>query len=94
MVWGRRYQRGKKLRIDEAIVAAELDWEVDRRRLIHGGPIYLLNIPEQYAVCRQKDNAVLGVVGPDYAPLQNKEAFDGSNLSSIPAKPPLRQPAA
>jgi phage/plasmid-like protein (TIGR03299 family) len=35
----------------------------------------LLNVPERFAVCRQKDNAILGIVGQDYTPLQNEEAF-------------------
>ncbi len=72
---GKEIPAGKKLSIDEAIVAAGLDWEVDRRRLYTEDRYTLLNISERYAVCRQKDNAVLGIVGPDYTPLQNKEAF-------------------
>lgn len=57
--------------IDEAIKVAGLDWEVECR------PLYLdsgIRVPAQ-AVVRDLDNSVLGVVGPRYHPLQNKEAF-------------------
>lgn len=72
---GKEIPEGKKLGIDEALVAAGLDWEVDLRRLYTEDGHTLLNIHERYAVCRRKDNTVLGIVGPGYTPLQNKEAF-------------------
>jgi len=72
---GKEIPEGKKLGIDEALVAAGLDWEVDLRRLYTEDGHTLLNINERYAVCRRKDNTVLGIVGPDYTPLQNKDAF-------------------
>lgn len=34
-----------------------------------------LGIVDRYAVCRKVDDSVLGIVGPDYTPLQNNEAF-------------------
>lgn len=58
--------------IDEAIVAAGLDWNVrledlqiasDGRAVTHR------------ATVRDSDNSILGVVGPSFVPLQNKDAF-------------------
>lgn len=34
-----------------------------------------VNVPDSYAVVRNTDSRVLGVVGPDYTPLQNTDAF-------------------
>jgi phage/plasmid-like protein (TIGR03299 family) len=58
--------------ISEAIAAAGLDWEVGLKatQTIDGEPL-----PNQ-AVCRKTDGKILGVVGPKYTPLQNREAFD------------------
>jgi len=66
----------RKLSIEEAIVAAGLDWEVELRHIftedsegaVHG-------ILDHYITCRRTDNTVLGVVGKGYQPLQNMEAF-------------------
>ena len=63
----------------EAIRDANLDWEVDKKPLYVGeGGKYRL--PNRHAVVRKdlwgkKYCPVLGIVGKDYAPLQNKEAF-------------------
>jgi phage/plasmid-like protein (TIGR03299 family) len=63
----------------EAIQAAGLDWEVVKLPLTarEGSTIHLV---DRYAVVRSdlwgtKEVAVLGVVGPDYTPLQNRDAF-------------------
>lgn len=67
---------GKKLSIEEAIVAAGLDWEVELRHIFmeddKGSPQGILN---HYVSCRKKDNTVLGIVGKGYHPLQNRDAF-------------------
>jgi len=67
---------GKKLSIEEAIMAAELDWEVELRHIFtednKGSPQGILN---HYVSCRKHDNAVLGIVGKNYHPLQNRDAF-------------------
>jgi phage/plasmid-like protein (TIGR03299 family) len=61
---------------EEAIVAAGLDWEVGLKDLYtrrEDG-----NVDEQVdhrATYRLKDNKILGVVGPTWKPLQNKDAF-------------------
>lgn len=58
--------------ISEAIVAAGLDWEVGLKDLqtIDGIPV------SHRATYRKSDDSILGVVGPRYTPLQNKDAFD------------------
>jgi len=67
---------GKKLSIEEAIVAAGLDWEVELRHIFteddEGSPHGILN---HYVSCRKADNTVLGIVGKNYKPLQNRDAF-------------------
>jgi phage/plasmid-like protein (TIGR03299 family) len=66
----------KKLSIAEAIAAAGLDWEVKLRGLFtkddRGAHVPVL---DHYVTFRNSDNAVLGVVGKDYQPLQNLDAF-------------------
>lgn len=73
---GRSIPEGKRLSIREAIVAAGLNWEVELRHLYtedrRGRKVGIVN---QSAVCRKKDDSVLGIVGCDYVPLQNSEAF-------------------
>ena len=67
----------KKLSIQEAIVAAKLDWQVELRHVFTDNPdIGKSGILDHYAVCRTSDNAFLGMVGPDYVPLQNQEALE------------------
>lgn len=58
--------------IDECIKLAGLDFTVDTC------PLYMADGREvsHRAVVREKDNAVYGVVGPQYTPLQNQDAFD------------------
>jgi len=67
---------GKKLSIEEAIVAAGLNWEVELRHIFteddKGSRQGILN---HYVSCRKTDNSVLGIVGKDYKPLQNRDAF-------------------
>ena len=74
---GKKIPEGKRLTVHEAILASGLDWKVDLRPVFaEGSHNERLKILDQYAVCRQSDNRVLGVVGPDYVPLQNKNAFE------------------
>jgi phage/plasmid-like protein (TIGR03299 family) len=58
--------------ISEAIEASGLDWEVGTKDLVTKD---FQEVPAK-ATYRKSDNAILGVVGPRYVPLQNKEAFD------------------
>ena len=58
--------------ISEAIDAAGLDWEVGLKDLqtVDGVPV------SHRATYRKTDGSILGVVGPRYTPLQNRDAFD------------------
>lgn len=60
--------------VEEAIVCAGLNWQVRLQ------PLHMLYDGESlpvpgYATVRDSDKKVLGVVGPTYKPLQNKDAF-------------------
>ena len=63
----------------EAITAANLDWPVIKLPLTAGSK--RIPVPDKFAVVRKtsnivsKSDPVLGVVGKDYTPLQNKDAF-------------------
>ena len=63
----------------EAIQAAQLDWPVIKLPLSAGSKH--IPVPDKFAVVRkagnlvQKTDPVLGVVGKDYTPLQNRDAF-------------------
>lgn len=58
--------------VNDAIVEAGLDWEVGLKDLqtVDGTPV------NHRATYRKSDGSILGVVGPRYTPLQNKDAFD------------------
>lgn len=63
----------------EAIKAANLDWEVEKKLLIAvGGTV--MQPTGKYAVVRKdwwgrSDCPIFGIVGEEYTPLQNREAF-------------------
>lgn len=69
------HKLGKKvsenIRTEDAIKEAGLDWNVKAVPLTtpDGQTV------SHRAIMRDKDKSVLGVVGPDYVPLQNTEAF-------------------
>ena len=58
--------------IEEGIVSAGLDWTVDCKPLFTAEGTQVTH----RAIYRTSDNSILGVVGPDYRPLQNVEAFN------------------
>jgi phage/plasmid-like protein (TIGR03299 family) len=63
----------------EAIEAAELRWDVQLQP-IYTGVERTIKVKDRFAVCRNDrldhaDGGQLGVVGRDYTPLQNREAF-------------------
>ncbi len=65
---------------EEAIQAANLDWEVVKRPLYAIGNGCLYPIKDNVAILRggnpgEPDGPVFGVLGKDYTPLQNREAF-------------------
>lgn len=64
----------------EAIKAAQLDWEVVKQPLFAIGGSVALPVPDKFAMVPQHkwgkaDCPVFGIVGQDYTPLQNREAF-------------------
>jgi phage/plasmid-like protein (TIGR03299 family) len=65
----------------EAINAAKLDWEVMKLPLfVHKDSRAALRVENRYGIVRRDlwetgDCVVLGIVGPQYTPLQNSEAF-------------------
>lgn len=59
---------------EEAIRAAGLDWEVQRRALFTSEG-HVCEVESHRAIVRTSDDQVLGVVGKGYTPLQNREAF-------------------
>ncbi len=64
----------------EAMVAAGLDWEVTKVPLYFAGPHSDVKVRDRYAMCRvdrlgADDGGQLAVVGRDYCPLQDHEAF-------------------
>jgi phage/plasmid-like protein (TIGR03299 family) len=58
--------------LDEAIIAAGLDWKVVTEQVFSQAG----EILPALATRRSSDSRILGVVGPKYTPLQNSEAFD------------------
>jgi phage/plasmid-like protein (TIGR03299 family) len=63
----------------QAISAAKLDWEVIKQPLFAGESEHWA-VPDYFAVVRgddwqKKKATVLGIVGKDYTPLQNRDAF-------------------
>jgi len=75
---GTKIPEDKGINIREAIVVAGLDWQVELRRVVTVNPEGSANtgILDHFAVCRTSDNAFLGIVGPDYTPLQNEQALE------------------
>ena len=60
----------------EAIVAAQLDWEVASVPLyVHNTKGRVEAVPDKKAIQRRSDGKVLSVLGPDYVPVQNRDAF-------------------
>jgi len=73
---GVRIPENKRLSIHEAILAAGLDWEVKLRHLYtEDSQGQMIGILHYHSTCRTTDSRVLGIVGRDYTPLQNSEAF-------------------
>lgn len=60
----------------DAIKLAGLDWTVEKRPLYAAGEVgEVLDCEDHRAIVRSTDRKVLGVVGADYEPVQNAEAF-------------------
>src|SRR5690606_3447487 len=62
----------------QMVKAASLDWTVSKRRLYMQGLTDKdddLVVPGFFALTRDSDSKVLDIVGPQYVPTQNIEAF-------------------
>ena len=79
MAWIRPQGQGLQTAA-EAIVAAELDWEVQKRPLFYRDPTNpkgnVKKIEEKVTTVRMSDGKYLGVVSPAYSIVQNTTAFD------------------
>lgn len=60
----------------EAIIAAGADWRVSRVPLIYNGK----PVQNKHLIIRENTDEVLGVVGNDYYPIQNVDAFGFMDL--------------
>jgi phage/plasmid-like protein (TIGR03299 family) len=62
----------------EAIVAAGLDWTVEKRKLWAENPASepSIEIDTHVAIVRATDNQKLGIVGASYVPVQNRDSFE------------------
>lgn len=61
---------------DQMLDKAGLDWTVSKRRMITTDGI---EVPEKMALVRDSDHSVLDIVGKDWNPVQNQEAFEFFN---------------
>jgi phage/plasmid-like protein (TIGR03299 family) len=59
--------------VEEGIIYAGLDWKVERKQLVFADD-HSIEAPA-FATVRQSDGNILGVVGTEYHPLQNIDAF-------------------
>jgi phage/plasmid-like protein (TIGR03299 family) len=65
---------------EEAIVAAGLDWAVEKRPLMIPTSAGATAIPLTFATVRTDTEAALGIVSDSYRILQNAEAFDALSV--------------
>lgn len=69
--------RKRKLTVQEMIKLAKVDWLVDLEPIYWGDKMVPTKVGQ--ALVRRPDKKVLDIVGPNYVPTQNKEAFDFFN---------------
>lgn len=58
----------------EMLRAANLNWKVEKKRLVVEGT--RTKVPDRYALVRSTDKSILSVVGSHYKPVQNEVAAD------------------
>jgi len=63
------------LTAEEAIIQAGLDWDVLKTPIHYSVDGKQLTVNNKFAIIRNDDNRALGIVGKDYVPVQNREAF-------------------
>lgn len=61
---------------EQMLQKAGLDWSVDKQKLVTAQGHA---VPEKMALVRSSDNKVLDIVGKDWNPVQNQEAFEFFN---------------
>jgi len=62
---------------DDMMKAAGLDWTVSKNPMYHMNDLGEMGeIPGKSALIRSSDNKVMDIVGQDWNPVQNQEAFD------------------
>lgn len=61
---------------DQMLEKAGLDWTVSKRRMVTEDGIA---VPEKMALVRDSDKSVLDIVGKEWNPVQNQEAFEFFN---------------
>jgi phage/plasmid-like protein (TIGR03299 family) len=68
--------------IEAMLEAAQLDWTVSKQPLYfrvptaEGEKTKMRIVPDEYALIRDSDMAVLDTVGPNFKPVQNHDVFD------------------
>lgn len=61
--------------VPAALAAANLDWEVQLRKMYYRHGDKAIHVPSRRAVVRSTDGQLLATVGSDYVPIQNSVAF-------------------
>lgn len=65
------------LSVDEMLVAAGIDWEVEKTPLFYTTDSgWELEVEDKFALIRKTDGNFMDIVGPSWKPLQNREAFN------------------
>ena len=70
--------------VKETLIKASIDWLTEKRPLMMPAgkddmdrwTNYSVPVAEAFALCRNTDSKRLSIVGPDYEPTQNHEAFE------------------
>jgi len=69
------YVGDEPLTSDDAIIQAGLDWTVSKRDLFAFADGNAVPVDNHKAIVRDTDDRVMGVVGKNYTPIQNLDAF-------------------
>jgi phage/plasmid-like protein (TIGR03299 family) len=64
------------LTVDEMLVAAGLDWSVGMEPLYTARNGEMVEVPSRKALVRETDGKVLTIAGPNWVPLQNRDAME------------------
>jgi phage/plasmid-like protein (TIGR03299 family) len=64
------------LSVEQMLVAAGIDWEVEKTPLFYESADYEHEIEDKFALIRKTDGKLMDIVGPNWKPLQNREAFN------------------